>query len=526
MTELEVQRLVTPPELAGQRIDRALAILAAGLTRTEAQRVIASGGVLLNGEPVTRSSERLAAGDELVVRLPERPPLALVPEPIPLDVRYEDAHVAVLMKPAGLVVHPGAGVRTGTLVAGLLARYPTLPGDPLRPGLVHRLDRNTSGLLVVALSREALAGLAAQVAARSMRRRYEAIVWGEPNPPAGVIAASIARSLRDRTRMAIAHRGGRSAETGYETVEVFRVATRLAVDLRTGRTHQIRVHLEHLGYPVVGDPVYSGRPHNLVRFPVAERSRVQRLLQTLRRQALHAFELGFVHPVTGEPLRFEAERPADLARALAILRGEEPEAGEARSAAPAVPERASPAARTGRRFLGIDCGARRVGIAISDPTGRIATPLAQLEPANEPDLVDQVAELAENEGIQGVVVGDPRHASGEPSPGSAIAARLAGLLGRRMGCPVWLWDERLTTFAAEDALRAVEAARGSRRRKPGTAGARSARRERQARVNQLAAAVILQDFLDTHANQSLPRPVAGPGARPEGEAPSAEKPGE
>jgi 23S rRNA pseudouridine1911/1915/1917 synthase len=528
VNDAEVQRLVTPPELAGQRIDRALAILAAGVTRTEVQRAIAAGLVLLNGRPSARPSERLQAGDEITLRLPARAPLALVPEPIALDVRYEDAHLAVLMKPAGLVVHPGAGVRTGTLVAGLLARYGSLPGDPLRPGLVHRLDRDTSGLLVVALTREALQGLAAQVAARSMRRRYEAIVWGEPKPSAGVITAAIGRSRRDRTRMAIARAGGRMAETGYETVEVFGIATRLAVDLRTGRTHQIRVHLEHLGYPVVGDPVYSGRPRSLIRFPVAERDRARRLLSTLRRQALHAFELGFVHPVTGEPLAIQAERPADLAQALAILRGGEAgegaEAGDRDQQAAVSGAPADVRGRVGRRFLGIDCGARRVGVAISDPAGRIATPLAQIEPRDEPDLVDQVAELAENEGVQGIVVGDPRHASGDPSAGTAIAARLAGLLGSRLGCPVWLWDERLSTFTADAALKAVEAERRRPRTSArGRARVRAERQARQARVNQLAAAMILQDFLDAHAAKSLPEPVAGPGG-PGGTPTTGEKP--
>jgi 23S rRNA pseudouridine1911/1915/1917 synthase len=506
-------RLVTPPELAGQRIDRVLATLVSDLTRTEAQRAIAGGAVTLAGRVITRPSERAQRGDEIVLRRPPPAPLTVVPEPIPLDVRFEDEHIVVLMKPAGLVMHPGAGVRRGTLVAGLLARHGALPGDPQRPGLVHRLDRDTSGLLVVALTNVAQQGLAAQVAARSMRRRYEAIVWGEP-PAEGVIEAPIARSRRDRTRMAIARSGGRAAATAYRVVERFGIATRLEVDLRTGRTHQIRVHFEHLGYPVAGDAVYSGRPRSLLRFPLAERDRVRKLLAALPRQALHAFELGFIHPVTAVPLSFQAERPADLAQALAILRREpRSEAPSGATAPVSAGDSANPGRTAGRRFLGIDSGARRVGVAISDLEGRLATPLTQLEPANPADLVDQVADLAENEGIGGVVVGDPRHGSGDPSGGSAAAALLAERLGSRLGCPVWLWDERLTTYAAEAALRAAPGAR----RTVGRPSAR-ARAQARSRVNQVAAALILQDFLDTHRGRPLPPPAAGPGAggQPEG----------
>jgi 23S rRNA pseudouridine1911/1915/1917 synthase len=502
VNDAKVLRFVTPPELAGQRIDRALAVLVSGLTRTEAQRAIAGGSVVVNGSPVVRPSERVEDGDEICLRRAAPIGLALEPEPIPLDVRFEDEQLVVLVKPAGLVMHPGAGVRRGTLVGGLLARYGALPGDPLRPGLVHRLDRETSGLLVVALTPEAHQGLAAQVAARSMRRRYEAIVWGEPQAE-GVIEAPIARSRRDRTRMAIARIGGRAAATEFRAVERFGIATRLEVDLRTGRTHQIRVHFEHLGYPVAGDPVYSGRPRSLLRFPLAERDRVRRFLAVLRRQALHAFELGFVHPVSGAALRFQAERPADLEAALAILRGAPPGPDPA-------PDSTSDSARAsafGQRLLGIDLGTRRVGVAISDQDGRIATPLAQLEPRNDADLVDQVADLAENEGVGGVVVGDPRHPSGDQSEGSRAAARLAESLGSRLRRPVWLWDERLTTFAAEAALR--EAAPARPRRRSGRTSTR-ARAAQRSRVNQLAATLILQDFLDTHRGKALPPPAAGP----------------
>jgi 23S rRNA pseudouridine1911/1915/1917 synthase len=490
VSDPEIHRFVISLALAGERIDRALVALVPELTRTEAQRALAAGAVSLNGRPVARPAERLREGDEIRFQRPAPPPITLVPEPMPLDVRYEDEHLVVLVKPAGLVVHPGAGVRRGTLVAGLLARYGTLPGDPLRPGLVHRLDRDTTGLLVVARSPAGRHGLTAQVAARTMRRRYEAIVWGEPRQGSGTIEVPIGRSRRDRTRMAVRRTGGRVAITDYRVVEPLGIASRLEVDLKTGRTHQIRVHLQHLGHPVVGDPLYGGRPERLVQFPVAERERVRALLAALGRQALHAFQLGFVHPVTGEALLFEAARPPDLEAALAILRGES----------------ARPRGRGDRRLLGVDLGERRVGVALSDPEGRLATPLVQLEPRDERDLVDQLVDLAENEGVDGVVVGDPRHASGAASAGSAAAERLVERLGPRLGRPVWLWNEALTTFAAEQALSEAEGQRraGSR---PRSARART---ERRARINQLAAALILQDFLDAHAGKVLPRPAAGP----------------
>ena len=309
-----------PPALAGERLDRALAALVPDMSRSEARRAIDSDQVQLESGLAPRPSARLAAGDAILVRWSPRPPLHLDPEPVPLDVRYEDEHLLVILKPAGLVVHPGAGVREGTLVAGLLWRDPSLPGDPLRPGLVHRLDRDTSGLMVVARTAVAHRALAAQVAKRTMLRRYEALVFGEPRPSAGVIQAPIGRSRRDRTRMAVVRRGGRESITGYEVVERLGIASRLELDLRTGRTHQIRVHLEHIGHPVIGDPKYGGRPRTLIALPAAERGRGRRLLDTLGRQALHAFELAFDHPLTGERLTVRAERPPDLEVALAILR--------------------------------------------------------------------------------------------------------------------------------------------------------------------------------------------------------------
>jgi 23S rRNA pseudouridine1911/1915/1917 synthase len=269
---------------------------------------------------VNRPSFRLHPGDPIDVESLPRPPSTLEPESIALDVRYEDDHLVVLVKPAGLVCHPGAGMREGTLAAGLIARYGDLPGHPMRPGLVHRLDRNTTGLMVVARTPAALRQLAAAVGTRRVERHYEALVWGEPREAKGVIEVAIGRSRQDRKRMAAVRRGGRPAVTEYRVAEFLGLGSRLEVALVTGRTHQIRVHLRHLGHPVIGDPTYGGRPRSLIAVPAAERGRARRLLDAVGRQALHAFRIRFDHPITGEGLAFEAERPADMEACLAILR--------------------------------------------------------------------------------------------------------------------------------------------------------------------------------------------------------------
>ncbi len=326
--------LAVPPDLAGTRIDRALAVLLPELSRTEAHRLIEHGLVRLAGSAVARPSQRLRGGEAIEVEWAPPPPPGLEPEPIALEVRYEDEHLAVIAKPAGLLMHPGAGARRGTLAAGLLARFGALPGAGGRPGLVHRLDRDTSGLVVVARSPLALRRLQAAVAARVVERTYEALVWGVPRPVEGTIDFPLARSRSDRTRMTAVRRGGartvgvsRPALTEYRVVEPLGLGSRLEVRLLTGRTHQIRVHLAAIGHPVVGDPTYGGRPASLVAVPVPERERARRLLAAIDRQALHAFRLAFRHPMTGEEMRFEEPRPADLEACLAILRLGQPAAG-------------------------------------------------------------------------------------------------------------------------------------------------------------------------------------------------------
>jgi 23S rRNA pseudouridine1911/1915/1917 synthase len=294
-----------PAALAGERLDRVVALVA-DVSRSDAADLVASGAVSLAGGPVTTRSRRVEEGMELVVDLPDRPPEELIPDPeVPVPVVYEDADLLVVDKPAGVVVHPGAGRNEGTLVHGLLARYPELAevGGPDRPGIVHRLDVGTSGLLLVARSADAYDSLVRQLKARAVGRRYRALVWGTVEAPAGVVDGAIGRSTRDRTRMAVTLRG-RHAVTHYEVRQRFQrpvAATELTCVLETGRTHQIRVHMASIGHAVLGDTRYGGR-----QTPVP-----------LARPWLHAEHLEFDHPVSGAPLSFETPVPDDLTAVLA-----------------------------------------------------------------------------------------------------------------------------------------------------------------------------------------------------------------
>jgi 23S rRNA pseudouridine1911/1915/1917 synthase len=297
--------LVVPSGLAGERLDRAVALIT-GWTRREVEELVAAGAVLLDGEPVPKS-RRLVTGS--VIELLADPEVAGAPEAdpsVPVDVRHEDADVIVVSKPAGLVVHPGAGHPDGTLVNGLLARFPELAsvGDPARPGIVHRLDRDTSGLLAIARSTRAYDALVAMLAAHEVTRCYRALVWGAFDVRRGVIDAPIGRSVRRPTRMAV-REGGRDARTVFEVIAAFPdpAVTLLECRLETGRTHQIRVHLQAVGHPVVGDAAYGGaRPALAVPRPF-----------------LHAGRLAFSHPVTGAPIEVVDPIPDDLEAVLTGL---------------------------------------------------------------------------------------------------------------------------------------------------------------------------------------------------------------
>ena len=307
--------LTISEDLANQRTDKALAVLAAqempAVSRARIQVLMAEGHVTLAGQPVGDVSQKVKAGEVYTLTLP--PPEKAIPEAqdIALTVVYEDEDVIVIDKPAGMVVHPAPGNRDMTLVNALLAYC----GDSLsgiggvaRPGIVHRLDKDTSGLMVVAKNDAAHQGLAAQFADRSLSRTYHAVVWGRPVPAAGSIDAPLGRSSKDRKKMAVMSKG-RAALTHYRVLEEFGVASLVECKLATGRTHQIRVHMAHIKHPVVGDPAYgSGRSGKLAE-----------ALRDFPRQALHAIGLKFIHPRTGKLKKFSSKLPKDMKKLLKDL---------------------------------------------------------------------------------------------------------------------------------------------------------------------------------------------------------------
>lgn len=317
--EAEILRLTVTDQAAGERLDKVLAGLADGLSRARLQALLAAGAVTREGAVLTDPSARAQAGT-YEVAVPPPAPADPEPQDIPLTVLFEDAHLIVVDKPAGMAVHPAPGTPDGTLVNALLHHC----GDSLsgvggvaRPGIVHRIDKDTSGVLVCAKSDAAHQGLSALFAAHDIERAYVALTRGAPYPPRGTIETRLGRSTHDRKKMAVLRTGGREAITHYDTKAIFGpaerpLAARVACRLETGRTHQIRVHLASKGAPCLGDPVYgSGLPAAPVREAMARAG--------LFRQALHAAVLGFVHPVTGETVRFESPLPPDMAALEALL---------------------------------------------------------------------------------------------------------------------------------------------------------------------------------------------------------------
>ncbi len=306
--------------LAGptERLDRFVAAELA-LSRTQAARLIAEGAVTVQGTPA-RASRTCERGDLVEVALPAAAaPRHLLPADIPLTVVFEDEHLLVVDKPAGLVVHPAPGHWGDTLVNALVARGTRLAeGAPGRPGLVHRLDRDTSGLLVIAKTDVAHRKLGAAIAARRVKRTYAALAWGHLAESPTVIEARMDRHPADRKRMAVSAEG-RVARTDAYVIARFENCDLLRLELHTGRTHQIRLHLEHVGHPIVGDPVYGGGGSR--RIGGAARARADRLERATPRQALHAAGLAFRHPATNEPLAFRSDWPGDLRPALAIASG-------------------------------------------------------------------------------------------------------------------------------------------------------------------------------------------------------------
>ena len=311
----DTRRLEVPDAAAGERIDAHVAARLPELSRSRVAQLLADGRVLLNGA-VPRKSERVAAGDIVEVEVPEPVPSLVEAEAIPLDIVFEDRDLLVINKPAGLVVHPAPGHRTGTLVNALLHHVRDLSGigGVKRPGIVHRLDKDTSGLMIVAKHDRAHRRLALALKRREIRRGYLTACWGHLEQDRLTVDAAIGRSHRDRKKMAVTE-GGRRAVTHFRRVERWPAADLLEAELETGRTHQIRVHLAHIGHPVVGDPVYGGGGAR----GISGTARVwaRELAARVPRQFLHAARLAFDHPRTKEPLRFEAPLPEDLAGAAA-----------------------------------------------------------------------------------------------------------------------------------------------------------------------------------------------------------------
>ena len=311
-----------PEPNTGERLDRFLAAAQTDLSRSQLQTLIRDGRVEVNGRPA-RVSHRVQTGDAITVEMPEAPDHAgLEPEAIALDIVFEDEHLLVVNKPAGMVVHPGAGVTSGTLVHALLHHVPAIRtvGGADRPGIIHRLDKETSGLLLVAKTARMHRELVDMMRRREVSRVYHALIWRDPRESEGVIDAPVARDQRERKRMMVVTHGGRQAVTHWRVLERYGLATLLEVRLETGRTHQIRVHLAHIRYPVVGDPTYGGRPKKQLSADDRERSLAIELLRCLPRQALHAAELAFTHPVTGEERTFTSALPNDFELALTQLR--------------------------------------------------------------------------------------------------------------------------------------------------------------------------------------------------------------
>lgn len=326
--------LTAGPNDAGQRSDRFLADAIGALalshpigvlSRTRVKSLILDGAVLRDGMVLLNPSEHVSAGACYMIQPPT--PVAARPEPqaIPFTILFEDRDLVVLDKPAGLVVHPAPGNEDGTLVNALLAHCgDTLPGigGEKRPGIVHRLDKDTSGVMVVAKTEQALATLSATFAARDLDRHYLAIAWGVPSPGQGDVEGAIGRDPRDRKRMAIVAHGGKAALTHYRTLRAWMPhASHLALKLATGRTHQIRVHMASIGHPLVGDSSYLRRiPSAAKSLPTGMRG----AMLDFPRQALHAASLGFNHPRTKEHLMFETPMPPDMQRLMALLDGSQP----------------------------------------------------------------------------------------------------------------------------------------------------------------------------------------------------------
>jgi len=322
MSSREIE-IVVPPGKVRERLDLFLTHHIENATRSKIQQAIEGGFVTVDGKAV-KPSYKISPDEVVRVIIPKPPAPDVVAENIPVEIVFEDEHLLVVNKPAGMVTHPAYGNYTGTLVNALLYHcnnnLSTL-NDPTRPGIVHRLDKDTSGLIVIAKNDMVHAHLAKQFAHRTIERAYWAIVWGlfEKGKKSGVIDAALGRSKSDRKKITVSD-NGKTAATEYEVLEQFEYLSLVKLKLRTGRTHQIRVHLHHIGHPVFGDPTYGGRRIAWGGTEKKKKEEVQQFLKIISRQALHAKTLGFLHPVTKETLHFDSNLPSDFQEILNLLR--------------------------------------------------------------------------------------------------------------------------------------------------------------------------------------------------------------
>ncbi len=456
--------LIVPDDAPSDRLDHYLGVHAKDLSRTRAKEIIVSGLVTLNGERV-KPSHIVFPGDRIEADVPELDHLSAKPENIPLDICYEDEHLLVVNKCAGMVVHPAPGSYSGTLVNALVGRGGELSslGGSLRPGIVHRLDRGTSGLIIVAKTNEAHRRLSAMFEAREVRKTYLALVWGVFDEAAGTIEAPIGRRRSDRKRMGVVP-DGRAATTGWRVREQFPYAAFLEVDLKTGRTHQIRVHMSHIHRAVIGDADYGGVRPSFGDVPPHYRRQAERVNGQATHQALFACRIAFTHPVTGAPVELATPMPGDFADLLALVR--------------------YPGGETGR-VVGIDPGEARIGVALSDEGRYLASSLETLEGLDDSAAAKRISEIASEHGADTIVVGDPIRMDGSIGHRALRSRELVVELEDASRCRVVLYDERLSSALAERVMKE----KGERKR------------GRKGRVDQIAASIILQGYLDAQTIQ-------------------------
>lgn len=317
--EREFKRIVSE-KMHGYRLDHYLILSGIGVSRNRVVKLIEAGAILVN-QKIPKPSYRVKPGDDVFAKLVIENEIDALPEPMDLNIVFEDDELIVLDKPKGAIVHPARGNNHGTLVNGLLyhCQLPKSSNSKIRPGVVHRLDKNTTGLLVFAKTDDSLTSLGKQIEARKITREYLAIAWGDFVMDSGTIDAPIGRSTMDRKKMAVTPFAARSAVTSYKVLERFGIATYLNLKLLTGRTHQIRVHMLHYGHPIVGDPDYGGRSRIIVNSKEQEKQ-YKKILSLLPRQALHAAKLGFIHPKTKKYLEFTSPLPDDIKSVLEYLK--------------------------------------------------------------------------------------------------------------------------------------------------------------------------------------------------------------